>query len=178
MHMPNTKKLKMEIQDIVCPELFLAYHEDIGGHTILRHVGVSVRELRNRVGAVKKYNKDEIISFSRFSGDISTVLSLIAYCLFNNLGKIEDWIGKDSFLELIHEFPEAIGDAMVMGTDWRNLYSASCIRVILGPSKYKDRLFRIITAYPTFSLDETDLVWDAMDVWQASKNSQVQDRDA
>lgn len=163
-------QLYSEIQDILISELYKAYHEERGGHMLERHIGVTASDLKERAKLVKNPCKDEIIAFSRFHGNLTDTLSLIHQCLSENYRSIEKWIGCDCALELIKKFPEAIGDAIVVGTDWRTLFPASCIRVILTSPRRRGRLFCISTAYPAFSLEETDMVWDAKDIWHASRH--------
>ncbi len=160
------KNLFNEIQDILCPELYMAYHEELGGHMYSRHIHVSVDELKKRARSIKVRSKNDIIAFSRFYGDPSSVLPLVYECLIRNAKHIEMWLGSDHALELSMEFPEPIGDAIVVGTDWKYLFDASCIRIILlPPLRNSNRMFLIETAYPAFNLDETDMVWDAKDQW-------------
>lgn len=42
-------RLKREIDDILNEDLFRAYHEERGGHTICRHVGINREELKARI---------------------------------------------------------------------------------------------------------------------------------
>lgn len=161
-------RLKREIDDILNEDLFRAYHEERGGHTICRHVGINREELKARIRHLP-YVKDQLIVVSRFIGSTSDVILHIHDCLENNRDTITQWLGSECVLELTYSFPQPIGDAIVKGTDWNILHTMSDIWVVIAPSKCKDRLFRIKTTYPVFNLDETDTAWDAVDEYSKRK---------
>lgn len=156
-------QLSREIGDILVPELFLAYHENCGGHALSRHVGVSAQDLRNRIS--ENLHLGDFTRYSRFFGTREEVLPLIHRCLTVNLPTVSKWLGNDKPLELLCDFPAPIGDALVRGASWHQTLATSRIVVVLVPAVIEGRLFRVITAYPDFDMDEVDAAWDAIDEW-------------
>ena len=165
------RRLEMEVEDILCPQLFSYYHENRGGHTEADHIGMSLYDLRQRARQAAKersegnrrrllHEKDgspaEASVFSRFFGNREEVVKLIHQCLVDNFEllykAITISIGEVE-LELLCDSP--IGDGILEEGDWQVLHPCSKMHVVVGMSN-NDRLFIIKTAYPTFNLDETD----------------------
>ena len=48
----------------------------------------------------------------------------------------------------------------------------SNLRLVIKASDIRGRLFQIVTGYPELSLDETDVVYDAMEEWTASRKGE------
>lgn len=166
-------QIKREINDVLFPELLMAYHgERHESHLFTRHMDVSLKELKNRLRRFQ-VGQDDIVKSSRFlTNDLSEIAKQLHTCLEQNYAKIEDWhksrrMGK---LEISCVFPSPIGECIVKNTDWNETFQESVLVVILVESDIPGRLFRILTAYPDATLDEIDVIYDAIDLFQANRH--------
>ena len=142
-------QIKREINDVLFPELLMAYHgERHESHLFTRHMNVSLKELKNRLRRFQ-VGQDDIVKSSRFlTNDLSEIAKQLHTCLF----------------------PSPIGECIVKNAVWNETFQESVLVVILVESDIPGRLFRILTAYPDATLDEIDIIYDAIDLFQANRH--------
>lgn len=161
------KQIRKEIEDTRRQELFLAYHGY--NHALSRHLDISHAEMKQRIKK-KVFKKEEIVSVTKFSNNttLDQLSEMIYTCLLNNLDSITTWVqnGCCKTEEYVFEFPYPIGEGIVMGTNWNQLFPMSKINVVLEESTVKGRYFHILSAYPLPNIDEVDQIWNAKDEWQ------------
>lgn len=150
------KQIRKEIEDTKQHELFLAYHGY--NHALSRHLDVSLDEMKERIK--RKVFSNDI--------DLDRLAEMIYTCLIENLDAIVTWVqnGCCKTEEYVFEFPYPIGEGIVMGTNWNQLFPMSKINVVLEESTFKGRYFHILSAYPLPNIDEVDEIWNAKDEWQ------------
>jgi Bacterial CdiA-CT RNAse A domain len=121
----------------------LAAHEGTAthrGHTLLKHVGKSPKQL------AKRFKNEPGLNFSSSFSDRATAEAAIAKTLDENRRTIADWLsGPEKPLTLHGAFDEIVGRSV--GRDGRALRTGR-LRVILR-SEGTDLGFYIRTAYPT-----------------------------
>lgn len=161
-----------ELDEILEKELFHAYNSS---HMEERHIFINDNEMRHRLKKMDSVDGD-ICMVSKFDCNTEQILPVIHSCISKNLKELQKWNPNREFLLLHLDQPEPIGHGFVKGTDLRNSFFMSRIRVILAESDIKGRLFSVITAYPVPNLDEIDDIWDNID--QFNEFRRLKKRDA
>ena len=164
------KKILDQIEDIRDPMLFAALQ--IEGHALDRHL-LSDDALR-RALYLKKRPADfyDIVKVTRFS-DKNTALNLIANTLTKSVSEIEKWLLSDieNDLTVQEYFLEETGDGLVKNTDWSQTIPMHAVTVVLRKNFRKiGRSFVVVTAYPSPTLDDNDIIFDALEAYAAKKN--------
>ena len=162
-------KIVEQIEDIRNPMLFAALQ--VEGHALDRHL-LSDNALRQalRLKGKPKY-LDDIIKVTRFF-DEGDALNLIADTLTTAISDIERWLLSDieDDLTIKECFERATGDGLVKNTDWSQTISMHAVTVVLRKNFRKiGRSFVVVTAYPSASLDDNDVIYDAMDAYATQK---------
>lgn len=160
----ENKKLNMELENLTNVYLFRAYSEN--NHVETKHIGKDIGYLKYRMRTELKNIDDELAAISVFTGNIEDVLQLIYLTLKNNQKDLEDWLeNPDGLIEFVCDFDSPIGYGIVKGADWNQPLNMSRVSVILAESYVPGQSFKIVTAYPTFNMDEADNAYDAVDSW-------------
>ncbi len=121
----------------------LLYHESLGGHTISKHVGKSLRELLQRLEA-----EPNLPTVSTFRS-LDEAENYIARVLEAHADKIADWLrqtGQEArSLALQTQFSEPVGQVLARGAS--QLQGGHKVRVVLFRDSKSALGFRIQTAY-------------------------------
>lgn len=117
-----------------------------------------------------KYAEDEegnIVSRTRFKDGETKIIERIIECIKENLEEIDKFANtnSDGKLNLVKDYTEPIGEGFVKNANPDTLFQTSRLEVVMIKTEKYDIPFKIITAFPTFSIDEVDDVWDAIDEW-------------
>ena len=119
----------------------LLSHELAGGHTLIRHVGLSDADLLARLA------KDPGIAGASTFTSRAVAESAVVDVVETNASKIQSWIaGSRSGLSLGGTAPDAIGRYVATGST--NITDVSAVRVVLYRDPSLGVGYRIQTAYP------------------------------
>jgi hypothetical protein len=121
----------------------LAAHEGLNGaHTLDRHVGRSLDDLRRRA---RDEHKREVSTFP----DAATADRAVAAALYRNRAKIATWLGgtPDGLQDFDATLPDAVGT--VWRADRERAQPGRTVLVVLAASPRFAEGFRIHTAYVT-----------------------------
>lgn len=154
--------IEREIEEILDKDLFLAYHE-AKGHCLTEHC-IDTKTLKQRLWDMPKPKfSDDIVAATRFFDENSALIA-IHDTLINHISDIIKWrkMLDYPYLEITHEFTTPIGEGLCKNTD-KSLIPMHCIRVILINNDKNGRAFYIKTAYPTYSMDDIDIIYEKMD---------------
>lgn len=157
-------QLNTELEDILSEYLFRAYHSK--SHLEDRHIGKDLRYLKGRIHHVRGI--DDVMS--TFTCSYAEALHLIHEALVTNVSGIKKWYDNNRYKErltVVYDFDHPVGFGIVKGANWNETFEMSRINVVLEASNEPGRLFTIVTAYPIFNMDESDVVWDAIEEWQS-----------
>lgn len=166
------QQLIRELDEISMPELFQAYNPE--NHIFSRHYHVSEKEMKARIRKAPMPEPGSMLLISRFTGTREEIITLVICVLRQNLDEIIEEFTRNPYglIEICGSFERPIGEGIAKGTDWNRLFSMSNLRLVIKASDIRGRLFQIVTGYPELSLDETDIVYDAMEEWTASRKGE------
>ncbi|HEU5402366.1 MAG TPA: RNase A-like domain-containing protein [Terriglobales bacterium] len=120
----------------------LANDEEDGGHTLKKHVGLSDRELRERLK-----REPEISAASSYT-DRHTAEDFIGDCLSENDGRIEQWLERDRHPNLVLDCEGdpawPIGRSLRKGGDTAEPCSRATVVLKWKPR----REYYVLTSYP------------------------------
>lgn len=162
-----------QISEVRDPILFKAFHQEHsrdGGHALDRHL-LSQQELVKALRKRRKPNFDEILKVTRFFDEISA-LNFIADALEHNLSDIEKWLlsSIESDLVIHQAFKRPVGDGIAKNMDWTKPIPMHSLTVVLRKnSRLVGRSFVVVTAYPDATMDDNDVIYDAIDEYLAGK---------
>ena len=162
------EKIKGQIEDIRNPMLFKAFQSE--GHALERHL-LTQQELVWALWKRRAPNFDEILKVTRFF-DEESALNFIADALEHNFSTIEKWMMSDIESDLIiHQaFKKPVGDGIAKNTDWTKPIPMHSLTIVLRKNfKIMSRCFVVVTAYPDATMDDNDIIYDAMDAYLAGK---------
>ena len=154
-----------EAEEYRNPYIFMGMDPKRYNHIWGRHMKKRDKQLKARLEPIEYAEEDDIIAMSCFNQDITKeqLCSMIADTLVHeaksickhlkNMGAASECFHKD--------FPYPIGMGIVKGLEDKVL-PMSRMRVVVGHSNKEGRLFRVITAYPVFDWDETDVAYEAL----------------
>ena len=157
--------IEKEIQEILDPLIFNASHE-LKGHCLFEHV-ISDRDLLLKLKWMRKAQGNEIVLASRFFSAEQARKAI--YMLLNkNKMAIEQWRKTLDvpYLEIQGNFREAVGEGIAKNTDFSNKIPLHRLRVVLVKGDSIGRASYIKTAYPTNSITDNDVIYEAMDDWK------------
>jgi len=121
----------------------LAAHEGVdGGHTLDRHVGRSVVELRRRL---EREDKREVSTFA----DEASANRFVAQALYARRVDVARWLASGPSGS--EAFPYRLGGpaGSVLRRGARDVEAGRSVQVVLAPSRRFREGFRIVTAYVT-----------------------------
>lgn len=119
----------------------LIYHENIGGHTISRHVGKQDIELANRL------NLEPNLRMSSSFTDIQTAEKAISTIVHNNSNLLSEFmVSSQSRLALAGDVGFSIGRIMDRGSSSSTISSKAT--VIIVKDSLEPKGWRILTAFP------------------------------
>lgn len=126
------------------PANWLQNQEQLGGHTIARHVGKSDQQLVNRLN-----NDDRIRSSSSYS-DLKTASNSIQSALRNNRDHINVWannapVGEKKVIDF--DANNTVGRVATRPASINNVSNSNHIRIVLKATA-EDSCF-VLTSYPT-----------------------------
>lgn len=155
-------QISREIEDYKEEYSFRQHDEEGFCHLVERHIRKKDSFLRYRL-SFKKANAYEPQPMSRFNDDIDKVkvLEMITKCLIDNKSLLCENFSKANAgkIDISIIYPEPIGVAIIKGFE-DTILKASRLVVVVEPSKERGRLLSVCTAYPSFDMDEQDIVDD------------------
>ena len=164
------RKIQEQIEMIKNPILYYAFQWE--GHAIERHVLTDTQLFRALWTKPKPKYADDIVKVTRFV-DKESALHFIADTLSKNIDNIAKWLLSDIRKDLVvtATFDEVTGDALVKNTNWQKTIPMHSTLVVLRKNyKVLSRSFVIVTAYPDSTLEDVDVIYDAMDEYISKKN--------
>ncbi len=121
----------------------LAAHEGVdGGHTLDRHVGRTVEQLRRRL---EQEDKREVSTFP----DVASADRFVGQALYDRRADVARWLASDPSGN--EAFPSRLGTAAgsVLRRGASGVVAGRSVQVVLAPSRRFREGFRIVTAYVT-----------------------------
>ncbi len=119
---------------------FLYEQEDLGGHTIERHVGKSKSYLQNRLDTSS-------ISAASTYYDLSSAEDAIINGILDNESSVINWLGKSSSRYTIN-YTSDYNVGVVLKRGSRNTVNSSRIVVVLQRKSSTINGFYVLTSYP------------------------------
>ena len=120
--------------------------------------------------AKPKYD-DDIVQVLRFKSK-ELAISFIVKTLSQNVDEIVNWQLSDIQQDLVvtASYNEATGDTLVKNTDWTKPIPMHKVLVVLRKNfRVLSRSFVIVTAYPDSTMEDVDVIYDALDAYAAQK---------
>ena len=121
----------------------LSAHEGVdGGHTLDRHVGRTVEQLRRRL---EREDKREVSTFL----DVASADRFVGQALYDRRADVSRWLASSPAGN--EAFPSRLGTAAgsVLRRGASGVVAGRSVQVVLAPSRRFREGFRIVTAYVT-----------------------------
>lgn len=168
----NKRKLRRWLNSINTANGFRK--ENRHTHIYSRHIGISDMQMQDRLRHIP-FQRDEIIASSRFYNECTAIMATCA-CLWLHENELLEYLANDrqEMLHISRDFKCTIGESFVKETNWEQIFPMSRVIVVVAKTEDKHNPLKIITAYPIFTMDEVDTVWDAIDDWLAKKRVKKQ----
>lgn len=163
------EKILSQIEDVKNKTLFDALH--CKGHALDKHI-LTDEELRQALWMKPRpVDVDDIVMVTRFCNE-EIAREAIAIALQKNIKEIEKWLLSSAEADYVATatFEDAIGDGLAKNADWNKTIPIHGIRVVIR----KDfscicNSFVVVTAYPCRTLDDVDVIYEAIDDFLAKK---------
>jgi hypothetical protein len=121
----------------------LAAHEGVeGGHTLDRHVGRSVEDLRRRL---EREDKREVSTFA----DEASANRFVAQALYARRADVARWLASNPSGNAPFPYRLGVPAGDVLRRGARDVVPGRSVQVVLAPSRRFPEGFRIVTAYVT-----------------------------
>lgn len=165
------EKIRSQINDIRDKTLFNALH--FKGHALHRHI-LSNEELQCALNRKRHpIDIDDIVMVTRFFNE-DHAIQLIADTLQNNSNEIEKWLLSDTECDYVAYafFDDATGEGLAKNTGIDNIIQVhgTCV-VIRKDFSSICKSFVIVTAYPTRTPDDVDVIYEAIDEYISRKEA-------
>lgn len=153
-----------EITEILDATIFKASHE-LKGHSLFEHTK-SDKDLIRKLSGMRRGSEYDIVLASRFFDERQARQSI-----YDLLLQSEETIVKwrktldNPVLEIYGEFENPVGEGIAKNTDYETKFLLHGLRIILVAGDSIGRAFYIKTAYPVNNIDDSDVIYDAMDEW-------------
>ena len=159
----NKKRLRCWLNSINTANGFRK--ENRRTHIYSRHIDISDMQMKDRLRHIP-FQRDEIIASSRFHDECAAIMATCA-CLRLHENELLEYLASDrqEMFHMSRDFKYTIGESFVKETNWEQMFPMSRVIVVVAKTEDKQNPLKIITAYPIFTMDEVDGVWDAIDDW-------------
>ena len=151
------------------PGLFKVYncHSHMFAYHMQDYPDEKLRERLER----RKGGTDFIVSCSKFLVHEDTAIQMVLDCIEENKEEVEKFVQKNGLGEitLVSEYPYPIGEGYVKNTPRGKKYTMNRLVVVVVKTESNHIPLAVKTAYPDFSYEQIDDVWDDIDSWKDKK---------